>query len=297
MIDLRSIARALGGEVAGAQVVAPGPGHGKRDRSMSVKLSATSSDGFIAFSHSGDDWRDCRDHVRERLGLPPDAWKREPRGAAPTPRRQPVNCDDEPATEHAKARWLWRQRQPIVGSIAEAYLRQARGCGGALPATLGFLPARGEHPPALIAAFGMTTEPEPGKLAIVDDAVTAVQLIKLKPDGSDKADVDPQKIIIGRGSLGSPIVLAPPNDLLGLAISEGLEDALSIHEATGLGAWASGGAGRMPALAATVPSYIDFVTIVPDRDPAGIKGADALADALRRRGIEHEVSFLDGGGQ
>ena len=39
--DLRGIARALGGEVAGAQVLAPGPGHGPRDRSLSVRLCAS----------------------------------------------------------------------------------------------------------------------------------------------------------------------------------------------------------------------------------------------------------------
>ena len=36
---------------------------------------------------------------------------------------------------------------------------------------------------------------------------------------------------------------------MGLGIAEGFEDALSIHQATGLGAWASGGASFMPKLA------------------------------------------------
>jgi Toprim domain len=64
---------------------------------------------------------------------------------------------------------------------------------------------------------------------------------------------------------------------------------------TSLGAWAAGGATRMPALADAVPDYIDFVTIVADRDPAGIRYANALADRLRKRGIEHRVAFPDGG--
>ena len=50
----------------------------------------------------------------------------------------------------------------------------------------------------------------------------------------------------------------------------------------------------MPALADAVPVYVDFVTIVADRDPAGIKHSRALADRLRARGIEHRISFLDG---
>jgi hypothetical protein len=38
-IALRPIARALVGEVVGAQVFVSGPGHSRRDRSLSVRLS------------------------------------------------------------------------------------------------------------------------------------------------------------------------------------------------------------------------------------------------------------------
>ena len=58
--DLSAIARALGGDVVGNQVLASGPGHSARDRSLSVWLSSTSSHGFRVFSHAGDDWRACR---------------------------------------------------------------------------------------------------------------------------------------------------------------------------------------------------------------------------------------------
>jgi hypothetical protein len=289
---LRAIARALDDEVFGGQVLAPGPGHGKRDRSLSVRLSS-SGDDFLVYSFAGDDWRTCRDHVRERLGLLPcDNWKQD-RRHAPAP-RSPAHDQAESARERAKAQWLWRQRKPIALTIAETCLRRARGYGGVIPPTLAYLPPSDSHEPALIAAFGMTTEPEPGMLEINDDDVRAVQLIKLNRDGSGKADVEPAKIIVGRLAIGSPIVLAPTNDLLGLCVAEGIEDALSVHAATGLGAWASGGATRMPVVADAVPDYIDFVTVVADRDPAGIRYADALADRLRKRGIRCAVSFLEG---
>src|SRR5258705_11115518 len=71
MFDLRSVARALGGGVSGQQVVAPGPGHALKDRSLSIRLSNPAPDGFLVHSHAGDDWRDCREYVRSRLGLPP----------------------------------------------------------------------------------------------------------------------------------------------------------------------------------------------------------------------------------
>jgi hypothetical protein len=186
------------------------------------------------------------------------------------------------------ARFLWSARQSLDGR----YLRQARGLKGPFPTTLGFLPARGEHPPAMIAAFGIATEPKPGVLAIADRDVMAIHLTKLRADGIQKTSILPNKIMIGSPK-GSPIVLAPPNDLLGMCITEGIEDALSAHEATGLGAWAAGSASLMPALADTVPSYIEHVSIWAHRDPAGTKGANELARNLGARGIACAVAFLD----
>ena len=73
MIDVREIAMALGGQVAGPNtILAPGPGNSLSDRSLAVRLDPGAPDGFVCFSHAGDDWRDCRDHVRinsaSRLG-------------------------------------------------------------------------------------------------------------------------------------------------------------------------------------------------------------------------------------
>src|SRR5262249_48635095 len=77
-----------------------------------------------------------------------------------------------------KARWLWSQRKPIAGTLAQVYLREARGYGGTLPTTLGFLPARGEYPAAMIAAFGLVDEPKPGLITIADTAVMGVHLTR-----------------------------------------------------------------------------------------------------------------------
>jgi putative DNA primase/helicase len=212
-------------------------------------------------------------------------------GARHTPERQskpvPVarNSADHDRRQRHKAAWLWSQCKPITGSIAEVYLRQARKITCPLPPTLGFLPSRRpDRHPAMIAAFGFCDEVEPGVLAAPRD-VQAVHLTLLKPDGSGKAEVEPDKLMIGSPGC-SPIVLAPPNDLLGLAICEGVEDALTAHEATGLGAWAAGSAGRMAALADSIPDYIEALTIFAHADKPGQHGARALAAALRSRDIE-----------
>jgi hypothetical protein len=188
-----------------------------------------------------------------------------------------------------KAVWLWSQRKPICGSIAERYLREKRGIGCQLPATLGFLPARGEYPPALIAAFGLAHEVEPGVIAIRGSAIRGVHVTRLQPDGSDRERGEQAKIMIGH-STGSPIVLGPPNDLLGLGIAEGIENALSAHEATGLGSWAAGCSTRLPALADVIPPYIECVTLFADDDRDGRRDASTLADGIAQRGIEVRVT-------
>ena len=194
-------------------------------------------------------------------------------------------------TQARKAAGLWAHRRPIMGSIAETYLRR-RGITGPLPfATLGFLPPRTpDHHPAMIACFGLHDEPEPGVLGLPRGIVDSVHLTLLKPDGSDKAEVEHPKLIVG-SPRGRPIELAPANDLLGLAITEGIEDALTIHQSTGLGAWAAGSAPHLPKLADAVPNWMDCITIYAhvDADEAGQKGALALATALKARGFRDVV--------
>ena len=191
----------------------------------------------------------------------------------------------ETAESQTKARWLWSQRRPASRSIVETYLRECRRYRGPLPATVGFLPVRAEHLPAMIAAFGMAREALPGELVIDDAAVTGVHITKLKPDGSDKAGLEADKLTIGMANT-SPIWLAPINDGLGLVISEGIEDGLSAHQPTGLGAWAAGTAGRLPAMADFVPDCVETVSIMVDGDPNGEKNSTELAQRLAAKGIE-----------
>jgi hypothetical protein len=188
------------------------------------------------------------------------------------------------ATGLQRALYLWRVARPAAGTIVETYLR-SRGISVSAPAALRFLAPTSVHAPTMVAAFGIPDEPEPGAIRIAGDQIRGVHLTRLLPDGSNRERGDRAKIMLGRSG-GSPIVLAPPNDLLGLAVTEGIEDALSAHEATGLGAWAAGSASRLPALAAAIPSYIECVTIYAHADDAGQRGAAGLVEALDRRGIE-----------
>jgi phage/plasmid primase-like uncharacterized protein len=201
-----------------------------------------------------------------------------------------VKTKDDATERLRKALALWHMSAPITGTLAEGYLRQTRGYHGTIPATLRFLEPNGNYPPAMIGAFGLTDEPEPGILTIAESKITGIHLTRLTSD-SRKLKGDDPKIFLG-SSAGSPIVAAPINDLLGLAITEGIEDALNAHQATGLGVWAAGSANRLPKLAPAIPNYIEAVTIFAHTEEAGQRGAYELADALDARGIEIRIDGL-----
>ena len=136
MIDLRAAARALGGDVIGRDAVAaPGPGHSPRDRSLTVKFDPRAPDGFLVYSHCDDDWRDCRDHVRARLGLPP--WqpgdgqdRRVPPSQVKEFDRSATDAEGERRERSAedlirinRAREIWDGGVCPRATLAELYLR------------------------------------------------------------------------------------------------------------------------------------------------------------------------------
>ncbi|MGU3326109.1 DUF927 domain-containing protein [Methylobacterium mesophilicum] len=68
MLSLDGIARALGGEVRGNMVRAPGPDHSPADRSLGVWITDTGDD-ITVDSKAGDDPIHCKDYARSRIGL------------------------------------------------------------------------------------------------------------------------------------------------------------------------------------------------------------------------------------
>jgi hypothetical protein len=76
-----------------------------------------------------------------------------------------------------------------------------------------------------------------------------------------------------------------------LCICEGIEDTLSAHEATGLGAWAAGCASGLPALARAIPNYVESLSLFVDDDLPGHRHAATLVQAVEVRGIEVRQIF------
>ena len=193
-------------------------------------------------------------------------------GLPPATRR--ATGDDDGMQRHVAM--LWQSRMPAAGSIVETYLR-SRGITVLSP-NIGFLPGFRDRPPAMIAPFGMPGRPP-----------DAVHLTYLRPDGSGKADVEKPKRVLG--SVEGPIALSPPTDALAMAITEGIEDGLTVYQATSLCVWAAGSRSYMTALADLVPDYIETVTICAHNDD-GRRNAIALAKALRGRGLEVLIEGL-----
>jgi hypothetical protein len=211
----------------------------------------------------------------------------------PRPSAPPRPADDD-AAQLKLARYLFAIARPIEQSTAATrYIREARTYSGPIPPTIRYLPARNGHKHAIVCAYGIPVEVEPGILRVTEEAVPGVHLIKLNVDGSDRHrpvegadDGDPAKITIGH-CMGSPIVCAPFAECNNaLVIAEGFEDALTQHAAMGIGAWAAGGANRMPALAESIPDYVHCVSILVDDNQAGRHFSAELAQRLQERGIE-----------
>jgi hypothetical protein len=270
---LRTIARALGGEVSGSRILAPGPGHSPRDRSMQVTLDAEGD--FLVHSFAGDHWKDCRDYVRDRLGL-----QQERRAVARSRRK---SCDgSERERSQQSAERIWRETIAITGTAGEAYLA-ARGIDlDAVPEHGGLrwhprCPWGRGNAPCIVARF-------------TDPLTAAPRGIHRRPINGEK----PKAIGLMRGNV---IRLWPDADVsTGLVIGEGIETVLAAatrisHRGTLLRpAWACASADNLanfPVLAG-----IEALTILVDHD---VKGAgQRAAEQCARRWCEagREVTRL-----
>jgi hypothetical protein len=160
-----------------------------------------------------------------------------------------------------------------------------------MPETLGYLPPRGPYPAAMVSAFGMATELQPGIIS-APQQVIGVHLTRLMADGDKAPNADGKAKFMHGLCQGTPIMLSPPNDLLRMTVTEGIEDGLTVYQTTGVGVWAAGSAVFMPALASLIPDYIETVTICAHNDKTGRNNAIDLARAIKARGIEVLVQGL-----
>ncbi len=260
-LNLRSAALALGGDVAGRnRVLCPGPGHSRKDRSLSVTFRADST--FTVTSYANDDWRTCKDYVRDRLGLSSD-WQREPhKDNIPIIRLHPQD-DKDLRSRIRSALKRWATSVPINGTLAETYLT-SRG----LTYSGDAIRFRGN---------------DRSMVALITDALTA------EPSRRHVTYLDSEGRKTGRkmyGRAAGAVVRLSPDESVerGLGIGEGLETCL----ATGFTPiWATLSAGTMKAF--QVLAGIECLTIFADRDHAGMSAANACGRRWHEADKEVEI--------
>ncbi len=252
MIDIGSLARALGGEIAGDQVICSGPGHSPRDRSLSVRLDPDAPGGLLVHSFAGDDWHQCREHVRERVGLPRGSWKSDERRPIPMPSRAPAPARDDRDDKDriANAMEVWRASVDPRGTLAQTYLSR-----------------RGLDLSADIAGAVLRWNARLGALVALFRNVHTGE-----PQAVSRTFIDSEGRKLGRKFLGpvgaAAVMLDGHADVVyGLHIGEGVETTMAARQMGLKPAWALGSAGaiaRFPVLAG-----VDVLTVFAETDDAG----------------------------
>jgi hypothetical protein len=115
----------------------------------------------------------------------------------------------------------------------------------------------------------------------IDGQAVAIHRTFLAPDGSGKAPVDPQKMMLGP-CRGGAVRLAPAAEHV--LVGEGIETCLAAMQASGLPAWAGLSAGGTARLILPALPLAGTVTIAADADPAGMRAAFAAAERWHAEG-------------
>lgn len=279
MTDASELTTALGGRWHGRYGAAPCPiCQPDRRKGQNALTVADGRNGRLMLDckKSGCAFLDILAAAGLRSGdyLPPDT-------ATLAQRERDARAEAEKRA--AQAERLWREAQPIAGTVAETYLRDARGITCPFPPTLRFHAACWHGPtakryPAMVAAIQGT-------------GAAAVHRTYLRADGSGKADIAPAKAMLGATSGGAVRLSDGPGRLV---VVEGIESGLSLlcglldGPAT---VWAALSTSGLRGL--RLPAQAGLLTIATDGDGPGRAAGHALAD--RAHGLGWQVSILDPG--
>lgn len=252
--SINSIAAALGGDAySGNRILCPGPGHSRHDRSLSVTFNPDGS--FVANSFAGDDWQECRDHVKAKIGISDER---------PAPAvAQAVSIGDMLDVQRRieSARRIWIDCVPIAGTLAETYLA-SRG-----------LTYEGEA-----LAFHAPTR---AMIALMTDATTG------EPCGIHRTFLDAKgnkldKRMLGRAR-GAVVRLWEHEIPFGLAVGEGIETTLAADFRPAWACLSANGLATLPVI-----PHVPSLTIFADNDVkgAGFKAANRCGERWHAAGSE-----------
>lgn len=262
-ITLRSIADALGGQVRGKEVIAPTPGHSKRDRGTTIRLAPGAHDGMLIHLFNGG-WHEIaqiKDTLRAAGVLPEyDGIKRE------------LTEDEKAAIKRAEAEREREKREEQTKAAGRA--RQFLGM--AQPADPGhpYLARKNIAPERLWQGFD-TFGYEGALLVPMQDCSGAIWNVQSIVPGRSKEK------LYATGARTKGLFWWAGKAVDQLVIGEGVATVAAIRRATGLPVVAAMTASNLLAIACMIRERRPQLklTIAADDDPAGI-------DAARRAAAE-----------
>jgi putative DNA primase/helicase len=248
------------------------PVHGSRTGRSATLALRDGDRGLIIKCFADCDPRDIFAELRRR-GL--IAGRGDEARPAPLISRRDNHADV--AGRVAMASRLWEAAQDARGSPVARYLA-SRGITLPPPPSLRWAP-RCWHPNGLLL---------PAMIARIDGPdgeLIGIHRTFLRPDGKDKADIKPQKAMMGRAA-GGAVRLGPAADAL--LIGEGIESTLAAMQECNIRAWAALSTSGMIALA--LPLIVRSVIIAADNDSNGAGQRAAQIAAQRWIGEGRRVS-------
>jgi hypothetical protein len=260
MIDVRFLARALGGEMSRRQVLAPAIGHSHKDRSLCLRLDPRAPDGFLVHCFGSGNPLAEKDRIRHLLGL----GHLQP-GLRSCKVRPIIRPDIDEHDRAGRALSIWYEGCEPWGTPVEAYLRNRRL---QIPENAVGTAIR-YHPECSFA--GKVT---PAMVCLVRDIRTndpkAIHRTALTRDGVKAEIGGKERLALGPVG-GGAIKLTPDEDVtLCLGIGEGVESVLSLRHLPEFGpspVWSlisAGGVESFPVLPG-----IESLWIAVDHDANG----------------------------
>lgn len=258
MLTLPAIAHALGGKVSGREVVAPTPGHSKRDKGTAVRLAPGAPDGLLVVCYNGG-WAEVaqvKDTLRDAGLLP--GWDGN--------RRELTQAERDAIASALAARE--REREQAQARVAvEARVKMAKA-----------VPADPAHPYLTSKRIGPERCWQSGSWLMVpmqDEAGAVWNVQRIPPRPGD--DGWPKLFLKEARTKGLFWWAGKPSDHV--VIGEGVGTVAAVRRATGLPVFASMTANNLPAIAAMVRAKRPdiAITIAADDDPKGHEKAREAA--------------------
>jgi hypothetical protein len=267
--EAQRLTKALGGSWHGASGMARCPAHADRIPSLAISPGRTT---VLLHCFAGCDFLEIIRAIRSKGALrggnlPSAADARE------------VQAKDYGPL----ARKIWSKARKLPGTLAERYLT-SRGLVGPW-SDIRF------HPRTPIGSGALVTF-RPALIAAIrdDSGLVAIHRIALDPSTGRKAiDLENPKLTLGKPKRGA-VRLFKAGRTLGIA--EGIETAKSAAAMLSIPVWAVLGNERFPQV--DIPFDIARLILLPDRGPAGDRGAQLALEAHAREGRDIEILLPPG---